>query len=360
MGERRALALHQAVALGLLHGPTELLPVSSSAHTALVPWLARWPYNELEPELRKSFEVALHTGTAVALLLRPPWERRAHGSDSSLGYSETGTTASSAREHGRFGARLGFLGAALAPPALTGYALGGRIERRLGTPATIAAGLLAGSAAMAAAEMHAKKSYPPRTRTHARGAHVLAAPTDHPPRIAAHHPHDAGTRPAASAEPRDGLVLGFAQALALIPGVSRSGATLAAARACGFSPIEADRLSWVVGLPVIAGATLLKGIQLARAGTPSTLRLPLLVGATSAFTSTLASATMLGPSRRTALWPTCAVYRAMLALLVIRRIRDKAPQGVDGRYRGGWIVNVRHKKNPPTTEGIFRPSRLKS
>ena len=68
---RHGLALRprHALALGLLQGPTELLPVSSSAHTILVPLLARWPYGELPATLRKSFEVALHGGTALALAL---------------------------------------------------------------------------------------------------------------------------------------------------------------------------------------------------------------------------------------------------------------------------------------------------
>jgi undecaprenyl-diphosphatase len=63
------LPLRHALALGALHGPAELLPVSSSAHTTLVPWLLRWPYPGLDPELRKAFEIALHAGTAVALLV---------------------------------------------------------------------------------------------------------------------------------------------------------------------------------------------------------------------------------------------------------------------------------------------------
>jgi undecaprenyl pyrophosphate phosphatase UppP len=63
------LKLSHALALGVLHGPAELLPVSSSAHTTLVPWLLGWSYPELDPELRKAFEVALHAGTAAALLV---------------------------------------------------------------------------------------------------------------------------------------------------------------------------------------------------------------------------------------------------------------------------------------------------
>src|SRR5207249_8513180 len=63
------LSTRQAAALGALQGPTELLPVSSSGHLVLVPALLGWRYGELDGELRKSFEVALHAGTALALLI---------------------------------------------------------------------------------------------------------------------------------------------------------------------------------------------------------------------------------------------------------------------------------------------------
>ena len=68
-GHSSPLKLRHAVALGLAQGPTELLPVSSSAHTTLIPFLAGWPYAELDPELRKSFEVALHAGAGLALAI---------------------------------------------------------------------------------------------------------------------------------------------------------------------------------------------------------------------------------------------------------------------------------------------------
>ncbi len=264
----RALPLRHAVVLGLLHGPTELLPISSSAHTTLVPWLAGWPYDQLDPRLRKSFEVALHAGTAVALLLRPPSGGRPRDRDTATTTDSEPSTRT----------RLGFLIAALAPPALAGYTLGGQIERRLGTPTKIAYGLLAGSAAMAGGEVY-KKWHAPR----ARGGHrhfednnlqaqqAASDPNGHPttPPVKQTAATGAteqkvGSRPVASANARDGLALGLAQALALIPGVSRSGATLTAARARGFSRQDADQLSWTVGLPVIAGATLLQGTRLAR------------------------------------------------------------------------------------------------
>jgi undecaprenyl-diphosphatase len=63
------LSVAQALALGALHGPAELLPISSSGHLTLLPWLLDWDYERVDGELRKSFEVALHAGTAAALLL---------------------------------------------------------------------------------------------------------------------------------------------------------------------------------------------------------------------------------------------------------------------------------------------------
>src|SRR5690242_2618827 len=63
------LPLKEAVALGALHGPGELLPISSSGHLTVIPWLLSWRYVDLDAQLRKSFEVALHAGSAAGLLI---------------------------------------------------------------------------------------------------------------------------------------------------------------------------------------------------------------------------------------------------------------------------------------------------
>lgn len=272
----RELPLRHAVALGLLHGPTELLPISSSGHTTLLPWLAGWPYSQLDPKQRKSFEVALHAGTAAALALNPPAERIRGGG--------------------------AFLLAALLPPAIAGYVLGGQIERRLGSPSSIVVGLLGGTIVMLVGELRGDD-----------------------PRLLAD-----------GLDLSDGLKLGVAQALALMPGVSRSGATLAAGRALGFSRRDADRLSWTVGLPVIAGATMLQGTRFLRgrrsvhadipSDTPNEASLTLAVGATSAFLSTLAASKALNQRRRARLLPACVTYRGALAAVAIRRMRDNTSQ----------------------------------
>jgi undecaprenyl-diphosphatase len=260
--------LRQAVALGLLHGPAELMPVSSSGHTVLLAWQRRWSYERLDGATRKRFEVALHAGTTAALLIAGRRELRA--------------------------SPIAVVVIACVPPAIAGKLLQGPIERRLGTPPTIAAGLVGGSLAMAIAE-----------RTGGRGRAR----------------EDAGIA--------DAVALGAAQAVALIPGVSRSGATRAAARWRGFDPVEADALASAVGLPITLGALALKGSEGLR-GDRSEWG-PLGAGALAAFSSTLISASAIrrvGPGR--SLLPYAA-YRVALAAAVVRRLRQNG--GDDRRLR---------------------------
>jgi undecaprenyl-diphosphatase len=290
MGSRGRLSLRHALALGLAHGPTELLPVSSSAHTILIPWLARWPYAELDPELRKSFEVALHAGTAAALLADLPsgrpggprgrWRRASHAA----------VPAGAPPTRDALDARQAWLIAlSLLPPVIAGYTLEQPLQRRLGGPPTIAAGLLIGGVAMALAD----------TR-----------PSD-------------GMRTLDEASALDGLLLGLAQALALVPGVSRSGAVLTAARARGFGRADSHTLARRTGLPVILGAGALKTGRLLQRGAPSGGGRALALGGTAAFLSTLAATRLMrqdrrGSRHRGALLPY-ALYRGLLASLVIRR-----------------------------------------
>jgi undecaprenyl-diphosphatase len=276
-----ALALAEAAVLGLLQGPAELLPVSSSAHTTLVPWLAGWPYARLDGQRRKSFEVALHAGAGAALAIHM-----------------RGELLRQVARLDRRGASV--IALSLAPPALVGYTLGDLIERRLGGPRSIAAGLLGGAVAMALAD---------RGDGGARGA----------------------GRSREQATARDGLALGLAQAAALMPGVSRNGATLSAARAGGFSRDAAQTLSWSAGLPVILGASVLKAVRLRRTGVAREQRPALIVGAVAAFLSTRVSARALARRLRQGqrLWPF-SLYRCALAALVIARVRDKRQH--DQRY----------------------------
>lgn len=262
---RRRLSIGQAAALGALHGPAELLPISSSGHVAIVPWLLRWDYDRLEDELRKSFEVALHAGTAAALLvtLRHEVREAMHGLDLR---------------------RAALVVLSSAPAAVAGYTLERPIERHLGTPRTIAAGLIGGAIAMAVADRT------PQTRRHE------------------------------DATAADALYLGVAQSLALIPGVSRNGVTLAAARRRGFARRDANRLSRHAALPVIAGATLLKTIRLSRRGFAPGSPAPFAAGAAASFLSTLGSTWLIGQVERDRSLLPYSLYRIALAGAVLRRL----------------------------------------
>jgi undecaprenyl-diphosphatase len=269
--QRARLTIPQGVALGALHGPAELLPISSSGHVALVPWLLHWDYDQLDHELRKSFEVALHAGTAAALLIT----LRDEVADA-LRRMTPGTA--------------GFIAVSFAPAAAVGYGLERQIEAHLGTPPTIAFGLLAGAFVMAWAD----RSPQERRR------------------------EDAGLR--------DAVALGLAQACALVPGVSRNGATLAAARLRRFTREDANRLSRHVALPVIAGATLLKGVRLRHRGLPPGTAAPFAAGAAASFASTLVSTWLIRQVERDRSLLPYAIYRAGLGLVVVARLR---------RERGG-------------------------
>lgn len=256
----RGIRLGEAIALGVVEGPTELLPISSSGHLTLLPWLLGWNWADVDGELRKAFEVTLHCGAAAALVI-------------SLRDELAPRTAE------------GFAALALsvAPAALLGYVFERPIERRLGTPPTVAVGLLGGGLALALAD----KS--PQTRGR----------------------DDAGLP--------DALWLGLGQACALFPGVSRGGATLAAARIRRFKRADAQRLSLELALPVIVGAAALKAMRLRARRLPPASRAPFAVGALASFASTLACTPLLRLTETNRSLAPYVAYRTALAGAVLFR-----------------------------------------
>jgi undecaprenyl-diphosphatase len=255
--------------LGAIQGPTELLPVSSSGHLVLAPRLLDWPYAQLDPELRKSFEVALHAGTATALLIG----LRKEVAEYLRGFGVLNVVS---------------LAASFAPAAVIAYAFERQIEQRLSEPGPVAVALLIGAAAMAVADGRPED----RDRDDARVA--------------------------------DALVIGMAQASALAPGISRNGATLAAARWRGFKRRDANVISRQIALPVIVGASALKGTRLAkRGGVPKEVVQGMVAGAGAAFASTLVSMRLIGMLERGGSLRPYAVYRAALAGAVLVRKRRR-------------------------------------
>jgi undecaprenyl-diphosphatase len=239
--------------------------VSSSGHLALVPSLLGWRLEELDPELRKSFEVALHAGTAAALAIALRDE-----------------VASVLRELDA--RRLLGIAQTLLPAAAAALLFERGIEERLGSPRSVAVAQLIAGVTLALADL---------------------APEE---------------RPIEAAGPLEHLLIGCAQAVALVPGVSRNGATLTAARLLRFERPAASVLSRHAALPVIAGATALKGLRLARRGLPRELRGAFAAGAGAAFASTLASRRLIRVMDGARSYVPFAAYRVALAAFTLRRL----------------------------------------
>jgi undecaprenyl-diphosphatase len=250
--------------LGLLQGPAELLPISSSGHLVLVPALLGWSYVELDDELRKSFEVALHAGTALALLIALRHE-----------------VAEVMRELD--GRRLVRHALEFAPPGLAALVFERPIERRLGSARGVALAQVLGGLALAAAD-----------------------------RRAAVRSHE-------DAQASDALAIGVAQACALAPGVSRNGATLTAARLLRFERPAANRLSRHAALPIILAAAGLKGHRLSRRGLPRRLAAPFAAGALAAFGSTLFSSRLVPLVDGARSYLPFAAYRVALGTVALTR-----------------------------------------
>jgi undecaprenyl-diphosphatase len=253
-----------------------VLPVSSSGHVALLPRLLGWDYASLPGDTRKSFEVALHAGSAPVL-------------------AAVAVRAGRSIAANPIGLALTFL-----PPAVTGFALERPIERRLGGLRSVGLAQIAASAALLLADRR------PRER-------------DVP---------DAG----------DHLAVGLAQALALVPGVSRAGAALTAARLRGLSRPASLHLALTAALPVTLGAVALKGVRAAREDSSRELLAPALAGAGAALVSAAAASPVVGRLERAPSYAPLAAYRIGVGVLALvsatRPIRLNGPHGTR-RLRAG-------------------------
>jgi undecaprenyl-diphosphatase len=219
------LSILQAIVLGITQGVTEFAPVSSSGHLIIVPWLFGWSILK-DPELNKTFDVALHMGTLIGALVyfRHDVARYLLAWVRSIGARSISTTD----ERLAWTLVLGTI-----PGAIAGAAFEDVITQHLGAPWLIAVMLAVFGVVLYVVD---------RAMAQRRRFDDLTV--------------------------RDGLVLGVAQALALQPGVSRSGITITAGRAIGLDRPSAARFSFLLALPIIAGAGVLKGADLVRNGLP--------------------------------------------------------------------------------------------
>ncbi|HEX2044180.1 MAG TPA: undecaprenyl-diphosphatase UppP [Gaiellaceae bacterium] len=276
VGERAGgLSNWQALALGLVQGLTELLPISSSGHLILVPWLAEWEYLETHEEFNQTFDVALHVGTLVAVVLyfRIEILRLIGAWLASLRRRRIET----AEERVAW-----FIFAATIPAAVIGALGEDLIVDHLGEPWQIALFL----AVFGVVLWLADRREPTRRMS------------------------DLGLGTA--------VAVGLAQSLALAPGVSRSGITISAARFLGLDRDSAARFSFLLLVPIVFGASLWKGVtDVVLGDLPPGSAGPFVVGTIAAAVSGLAAIwALLGYVRRHD-YSLFVVYRLVGALAVL-------------------------------------------
>jgi undecaprenyl-diphosphatase len=263
------VSVGQAIVYGIVQGLGEFLPISSSGHLVLLPWLLGWSDSGL------SFDVALHIGTLISLLAY-------FGRDFAV-LARAALASIVERRIGNDPKRRLALNIALAsvPAAVAGLLLEEAVETRLRSPALVATALILLGLALYLAD-----------RLRPLGKDVTELTT------------------------WETLLIGIAQACALVPGVSRSGATITAGRALGASRDAAARFSFLLSAPIIFGAGLFKLDDMVRTG----VDLPFLVAvATSALVGYVAIRYLLVYVRTRTygvfVWYRIALGAAVFALL---------------------------------------------
>jgi undecaprenyl-diphosphatase len=266
----------EALLLGVVQGLTEFLPISSSGHLIIVPWLQDYTFLTENEAFNKTFDVALHGGTliaAIAFFRLEVWRLIA-------GFVAVvrRRTIETSEERLAVAIAIGTV-----PAVIAGGLASGFIDEHLGAPWMIAVQLIVFGALLDWADRRPQR------------------------------------RPLEGSTPRDGLWVGIAQVLALAPGTSRSGITITAARFLGLDRDAAARFSFLLLIPIVAGATLFKGVGAVDEGLPSGVAGPMVVGTAAAALSGYAAIVLLLRLVRTHSYRPFVLYRyaAGVAILLV-------------------------------------------
>jgi undecaprenyl-diphosphatase len=276
--EPGALSDWQALGLGLVQGATELLPISSSAHLILVPWLADWEYLKENDEFNQTFDVALHLGTLVAVA--------AYFWSELVGLALAWFRSVRRRRIATPDERVAwFVVVATVPAAVVGAIGSEAIPDHLGEPWQIAILLAAFGVLLWVADRR-----PVQRDTTSLGL-------------------------------REAVIVGLAQSLALVPGVSRSGITITAGRFLGLDRNDAARLAFLLLVPITFGAVLWQGLtDVVFGDVPPGSEGPFAVGMLAAAASgAIAIVSLLGYVRRHD-YSLFVIYRLLVALFVVTLI----------------------------------------
>jgi undecaprenyl-diphosphatase len=265
----------QALVLGVVQGATELLPVSSSGHLILVPWLFDWTYLEQNDAFNQTFDVSLHLGTCIAVGAYF-WRDVVELVRAWLGTLRRRSIATPSE-------RLAWaVVVATLPAALVGFALEDPIADHLGDPWQIAIFLAAFG--------------------------LLLGGADRRP----------GPDSLEQVTVRRGLWVGLAQCLALMPGVSRSGITITASRFLGLDRDASARFSFLLLLPITLGAVLFKGLtDVILADLPSGTTGPFVVGVLASLGTGLVAILWLLDYVRRHTYDLFVVYRVVVAIAIL-------------------------------------------
>lgn len=272
------MPLLHAIILGLTQGLSEFLPISSSGHLLLVPWLFGWKdfVGQGGQDLEKAFDVALHIGTVIAAL--------AYFRRDLLPLARAGIRVVRQRAVRTTEERMAWLLVLSAiPGAATGALLDSVITERLGAKWLIGAMLVIFGVVLFLADR--RPAY----------------------------------RPEAEFQTRDAVLMGLAQACALQPGVSRSGATMSMARWLGFDRDATPRLSFLMSIPITGGAVAYKVGKLfvLGGGIPNGFGGAFAVGIITSGISGFLAVAFLIKLLRTRTFTPFVVYRVVAGLAVV-------------------------------------------
>jgi undecaprenyl-diphosphatase len=263
-----------AIVLGLVQGLSEFLPISSSGHLLLTPWLFGWnDFSDVSVE--KAFDVALHLGTLIAVI--------AYFRKDLVVYVREGLRMVVQKEKPRTteGRLAWLLVVASIPAALFGAIAGNWIDEHLGKPVIIAASLIFFGLLLAWADRRL------------------------------------GKRKFEEMNSRDAIVIGLAQVIALNPGTSRSGISISAARILGFDRDTAVRFSFLLSVPVTAGAVAVKLLELFKDGIPEGLVMPMIVGIVTAGISGWLAVAGLLKLIRSKSFDAFVIYRVIAGVAIL-------------------------------------------
>lgn len=256
--------IFQAMFLGIVQGLTELLPISSSAHLNILPWLFNWQ------NIPESFDVALHAGTllAIALFFFKDWINLLKGA-----YRQT-----IKKEKNRDGTMFWYIVLATIPGGIIGFILDKYCEEILTKPVIIAVALIVMGIILYLIDKNKKSEVDYENLTL-----------------------------------KQTFIIGVSQALAFIPGVSRSGVTMTTARSMGIKREAAAKYSFMLSAPIVLAATVLKITEFE-------FTIPFLVGVLSSFLVGLFVIKFLMSYLQKGSFKAFAIYRVIFGIIILARL----------------------------------------